>query len=522
MKNILFRLFLLFIISTVAGNCYAQDTLRLSSQSEVDSIFEQLNTKQNVVLLVAPGVYWLDDPDDSQIRMNDNGKGTPYAKIITTPEIRIIGTDSNPENTIFAVNRGQTQGAIGNFTMLLFRSRRIYTENITYGNYCNVDLVYPRNPSLNREKRNTAIVQAQLAHCWGTDTIMARNCQFISRLNMNNFTGARYAEFHNCYMECTDDALAGNSLYKNCKLTFFSSKPFYATGQGATFDDCDIYLLTHGTQYFTKATSPVSLINTRLHCDHDIRLAWCKDNDPSICHAENVTLNRKPAEFDSSYHKFVLEKKKLYNYGQQEIVNGNRWTFSAFETADTRFYDWHIDTTVPVWYYGNACDGAEGHEGYVQDQKGARLIISPCNSKKTFKGISFTACPCKSAGQGFGSALGQYMDICIGMDVEKLNGWGLRIQRTPDYDHAVEVKLIEYNNGKVTAISKAEKCELFLSECHISVKYSGKKLSAVITHEGKEQMLSLDGVNLNKGDIMIQHTGSVGASACLIKDIEPF
>ena len=493
------------------------DTVCLRSQSEVDAVFSRLCTMKKAVLLVAPGVYWLDDPDDKTIRMTDNGKGTPYAKVITTPEISIIGMDRDAGNTVFAVNRGQTQGAIGNFTMLLFRSRKIHTANITYGNYCNVDLTYPADTSKNRMKRSAAIVQAQIAHCWDTDTIVAENCRFISRLNMNNFTGARYGEFRNCYMECTDDALAGNAIYKRCQLTFFSSKPFYSTGQGATFQDCDITILTQGRQYFTKATSPVTLINTRLHCNHEVSLAWCKDNDPSICHAENVTLNGKEALFDNTFHRFVLNKEKLYNYGQQETIDGNLWTFSAYETADTRFYDWHIDTMAPVWYYGNACDGAEGQQGYVQDQKGARLIITP--AKQSASGIMFTACPCKSAGQGFGSALGQYMDICLGMDMETLTGYGLRLQRTPDYDHAVEASLIEYSHGAVSAITQPEKCSLFISECIISVEYNEQGLTATISHDGQQQRLNSNIIS-HHGQFLIQHTGSVGASACLIKDIK--
>ena len=64
-------------------------------------------------------------------------------------------------------NRGQTQGAVGNFTMFHFSGDNISILNITLGNYCNVDLTYPLNPKLNRKKRNDAIVQAQLAICNG-------------------------------------------------------------------------------------------------------------------------------------------------------------------------------------------------------------------------------------------------------------------------------------------------------------------------------------------------------------------
>ena len=38
--------------------------------------------------------------------------------------------------------------------------------------------------------------------------------------------------------------------------------------------------------------------------------------------------------------------------------------------------------------------------------------------------------PTKTAGQGFGSATGQYMDVCLKFDTRSLTGYGLRIIRT--------------------------------------------------------------------------------------------
>lgn len=526
-KTILLLFSLLITTSFIAK---AQDTLHLSKQDDVEKVFEILNKPIDnknalTVLLIAPGVYWLDNPDDKAIRTNPKGEGTPYAVKINRPNLKIIGTDPNPENTILAVNRGQTQGAIGNFTMILFNGEKLYTENITYGNYCNVDLVYPKDPSKNRKKRNQAIVQAQLAHCYETDSVTAKNCRFISRLNLCNFTGARHAEFYNCYMECTDDALAGNSIYKNCKFTFYSSKPFYATGKGTVFDDCDIHVKTKGIQYMTKATSPVTLINTRFHCDHPIKFGWCKDNDPSICKAVNVTLNGKKVKFDDKKHIFKVEKLEMLD-GSKKIGNATYY-FDAYETADTRSHNWTVDTNIPSWYYGTAQDGAEGHKGYVQNQKGARLTITPDNNGKAAKNtasISLTACPCKSAGQGFGSALDQYMDICLGMDMQTITGYGLRIQRTPEYDHAVVVSLIRYDAGIVTHLTEPQKCVLYKTPCKISVSLKAGALTAKIKRNKDVQEIIKEGIpcssNLSQQQFLIQHTGSVGASATLLKDIK--
>ena len=63
---------------------------------------------------------------------------------------------------MIAANKGQSHGCIGNYTMLHFEGDGLYLENLTIGNYCNVDLEYPLDPSKNRPKRCKAVTQAQL------------------------------------------------------------------------------------------------------------------------------------------------------------------------------------------------------------------------------------------------------------------------------------------------------------------------------------------------------------------------
>lgn len=251
----------------------------------------------NVTLLVAPSVYWLDDPDDPEVR-KDKG-GTPYAVKIECESLSIIGLSKSPDNIVFAINRGQTQGAVGNFTMFHFAGTSLTTENITYGNYCNVDLEYKRNPSFNCKKRKDAIVQAQIGICTGTDKLYANNCNFISRLNLCPFVGARRSLYQNCYFECTDDALSGSAVYLDCSFTFFSSKPFYSTAEtGAVFINCDITSLCSGTQYFTKVPGQVTVIDTRFKCDNPLDIQWTRDLSDIICFQHNVTLNGKPYFID--------------------------------------------------------------------------------------------------------------------------------------------------------------------------------------------------------------------------------
>ena len=266
---------------------------------KVFDAFEKINSIGNkAILLVAPSVYWLDDPDDPSIRSDE--EGTPFAVRLHCDSLSIIGLSENPQEIVFAVNRGQTQGAIGNFTMFRFSGSSLELKNITFGNYCNVDLIYQRNQNFNRQKRKDAIVQAQIGICDKTDRLYAENCHFISRLNLCPFVGARRSLYDNCYFECTDDALSGSAIYLDCRFTFFSSKPFYSTAEtGVVFLNCDINCLGSGVQYFTKVPGQVTAIDTRFHSEKPIDIKWTRDASDIVCRQENISLNGEPYIIDA-------------------------------------------------------------------------------------------------------------------------------------------------------------------------------------------------------------------------------
>ena len=507
------------VVSTIifAVNAWGQTTIKVTTQKELLDAFGTINAQpdNDWCVEIAPGVYWLDDPDDPTIRKSEGDP--PCACIIRCNNLTLKGTDSNPQNTVLAVNRGQTQGAIGNFTMFIFYCKNINAENLTFGNYCNVDLDYPLNPSLSRKKRAEAIVQAQLALCSGTDSVNIKNCHFISRLNLCNFTGAKNATFENCHLECTDDALA-EGIYNHCHLTFYSSKPFYTTSKGAWFNDCDIDIMTKGTQYFTKSPGPIHLKDVRLHSKNKIQLAWCKYNNPEICSAENVTLNGKPAKIDNQ--PWIPVEQIHEKVGARKVEGGYVYVFDSYKPADTKEYSWQPNPQADSWYWGTAIDGAEGHKGLVQNQRGARIHITPQDKNEKITRASLKVMPCKSAGQGFGSATGQYMDVCIGMDMQTLTGYGLRIERTPNYDHAVEISLIKYKNGSTEHITVPVKCEQYKTPCIINIEYKNDKLTASLKNSKTQKLAaSIRWDNIGQS-FMLQHTGTVGASATLIEEIK--
>lgn len=256
--------------------------------------FKTGTPEQPMKLYIAPWVYWIDDPDDPYIR---GSKGEyPFGMVITCPYLQIEGLNPDPRAVVLASARGQTQGAIGNFTMFDLTGDGMRFENLTMGNFCNIDLEYPLKPELGRKKRNSAITQAHVAYCHG-DRVVARNVHFLSRLNMCPLAGAKRILFENCHMESTDDALTSTGLYVGCTLGFYGQKPFYNSDRGgAIFLDCDFYV-EHETprQYFCKAQNPLSVVDCRYHSRGHLYAGWTHTPaDWLRCYQYNIKANGQP------------------------------------------------------------------------------------------------------------------------------------------------------------------------------------------------------------------------------------
>lgn len=261
-----------------------------------------------MTLYIAPYVYWVDDPDDPAVREPATGS-IPYGQTVKCNWLRFYGLTDDPVNVVLACRRGQTQGAVGNFTMFHFDGDGIRSENITFGNYCNVDLEFPLSPELNRSKRSSTVTQAQLIIC-NSDKVLARNTRFISRLNLCPFAGAKRALFDRCYFESTDDALCGTGVYLNSRFTFFSSKPFHHTqGTGAVFLNCDFDILTKQKQYLTKVSSPVTIVDSRFRSSSEpLCLGWTQDPvDDLRCYQYNVSLNGSPVFINADKPEVTID-----------------------------------------------------------------------------------------------------------------------------------------------------------------------------------------------------------------------
>lgn len=751
-----------------------------------------------MILYLAPWVYWIDDPDDPQVRVPKSGD-VPFGLEIECEWLKFYGLADDPQNVVLAANRGQTMGAKGNFTLFNIKGNGLSAENVTFGNYCNIDLEYPLNLRLNRKKRGSAIVQAQLVFSDG-DKVVARNTNFISRLNLGPFWGSKRTLFDGCHFESTDDALNGSAVYLNCTFDFFSGKPFYrAIGTGTVFLNCDITSYTRGKQYFTKAGGQVAVVDTRFHSESLSSIGWqdqpawearnyqynvslngelislslqhtyatvdmegklvldayrfkynnkvvyntynllkgdddwdpmgikemvqkaeaqtgkvysnlptrllivptrdtietgkdtlllqsvvnkfgndevkgekinwslapefdelidlidfkdgtCQiiptnENDEtkeivitastssglkaaSVLYVSPLILDapefvKKPkilikekgvldityeldmhfedqslitwyrctdkggsnaikvavSRFNQSKLKYHLSggdvgyfimatvspnhlrctpgdpvasifrhrisQKDIYTpkieyqvdlkslpTSYQPLVKPGFWTVDGYKPNDTNEYDWSVDNEKDPWYYGVGINGAANDTGLIQAQKGARLRFTPVENDFGDMKISFTACPAKTAGQGFSSAKAQYMDICIKFDTERLNGYALRLIRTTKYHNAIDCILMKYENGIAEPVSRPVSTSCYRTPCYITLEVKGNNLFARMEspadyYRSDNQPEVLTKVTIETpiipngyGGIGFQHTGSVGSGATLVKDLK--
>ena len=758
--------------------------------------FKSGTETEPMTVYIAPYVYWVDNPDDPEVRKPLPGQSAPFALIVNCQWLKLVGLSTNPENVVLAVNRGQSQGANGNFTLMEYHGDGLQLHNMTVGNYCNIDLVYPLKPALNRERRTNAITQAQLILAYG-DKNQAHNVRFLSRLNLNPIFRSKRTLFNKCYFEMTDDSLCDSGVYLDCAFTFYGSKPFGSTQPfgGAAFLNCDFYLETTKFQYLVKSHGPVTLIDTRYHSTNPVYIGWTQD--PTVerrFYQSNVTLNGAPFtvgannpdntvdisndpllnaykvaigdrviyntynllagddgwdpmgvrrdildaethlkttlkeipvylglnintdtlragqfgrtitafsklhggydanipnltwEYDPSLFKLIgdnsqkliysinesdstcastirvtsdlgLEAAKVLvaepmmldapafisspklmleyegklkldyildlkgrddmstitwyrcsslndsnpipvkitrfnnpikqyqltandvghcimaeispkhirsNYGETvkvywdnrvekgDVKNTNRyytdftdfpetqqpqiipgfWTVDGYKPKDTAYYaDWRADS-IRNWCYGKGMDAARGYSGLLQSARGARLMFTPVDNSYGDMCINLELAPCKGVAQGFGSATGQYMDICIKFDTRTLTGYGLRIIRTTKYHNAVDFYLVKYNNGETTQISKALSGICYLPLCTVTVMTKGNKISAKVVTTA--EMRKTDDKELHKsinleaimdepnsfGGVAIQHTGTGWSNSTLLQSLQ--
>lgn len=250
---------------------------------------------------IAPHVYWIHNPDS--VNTTD-----AWGMHIKCANLHITGLTDDARNVVIAGNYGHNEGYDGgNWTMFDVKGDGLELKNLTFGDYCNVDLDYPLDPSQSRKKRTDNVTQGQIASYNG-DKLYCNNVRFISRLNMMPFNNSQRALYVNCHMESTDDSLNGSSgaVYVGCDFEFYASKP-WGGSSGVTLLDCDMKLChinkesDKDTQYLAKGAGRFNVIDSRFSGEAAVAdIGWSDIlSDTYRSYYSNVTYNGQQIKMDN-------------------------------------------------------------------------------------------------------------------------------------------------------------------------------------------------------------------------------
>ena len=127
------RLLLLWALLPVMALAQSLDSLHIIVDAEASSEnpyvyktfqeaaahFQDGTPEHPMTVYVRPGVYWIDDPDDSTVKVGKDGR-EPFGMTIRCQYLNLVGLGAHAEDVVLASQRGQMQGAVGNFTMFDF------------------------------------------------------------------------------------------------------------------------------------------------------------------------------------------------------------------------------------------------------------------------------------------------------------------------------------------------------------------------------------------------------------------
>ena len=292
-----------------------------------------------MTVYVAPYVYWIDDPAATDTVQKTEGYSVPYGMVVNSEYLTIKGLTGNPDNVVLAGNRGQSHASNGNYTMFRFNcSGALTVKNITIGNYCSVDLDYPLMSELNQAKRTETITQAQLADVSG-DKVVADNCNFISRLNLDPINGASRSLYNNCHFESTDDALNANAVYVGCDFDFYGNRPLYSSyGTGSTFLGCTfnckiLNVEAEPTQFFTKEGGTITAVDCVYNSNLSvpISIGWTKTPSTSLkCYQSNIIHNGQSITIGGEGAKETVDITGKSVLDAYKIVSGGKTYYNTY------------------------------------------------------------------------------------------------------------------------------------------------------------------------------------------------
>ncbi len=282
---------------------------------------------QPTYIYIAPDVYWM------------NGTETDRGLYIDKDWVHLVGLSEDPHGVVLADNRGHTIGAYSTAgsspaETLFVTGTGFAAENLTIGNYCNVDLVYPSDPRENRAKRSNTITQAYAIGAasdeQALDRFVFRNVRFIGMLDTLALADVERAYFDEVYVQGTDDFIGGGQMhvFEHSVIRSYSSKPLVTAGHdGTAFIDSrwEVVFEDPGELWLSKRSSTFFLNNVDFvdRTGHLQAIHWSPYPEPGInSYQYGVTLNGAPYRLLPKASGVPLSDEQAAAYTSAHLLAG--------------------------------------------------------------------------------------------------------------------------------------------------------------------------------------------------------
>lgn len=301
------------------ANPYVAATLQTLGELSPDR--RTLTLPAGTVVYIAPGVYWTDETYRQGFPFDDSGFVIAPPNVgltILGDNISFIGLTDNADDVRICGNRGEGGarglGANGSWYTLAV-STGFHAENVTFANYAQEDLIYPRDPAQNISKRIDSKNHAEVLQgaTRDIDRMEFRNVRFVGFLNMMAGFSPQRAYFKDCFFQCTDDSIFGGriNVYEHCTFHHFGNHPTWsgaAAGGINVLLDCELVgmpQMTETTLSLAKNASPgngaqASAIYALIDCHFSGRVAnvvWenhVREDARYAVHGNTIGPERRP------------------------------------------------------------------------------------------------------------------------------------------------------------------------------------------------------------------------------------
>ncbi|CAM3546225.1 LysM peptidoglycan-binding domain-containing protein [Marinicrinis lubricantis] len=326
---------------------YKFRTLHAAIAAAVDGTEEE-----PMVIYIEPDVYQM------------NGTLTDRGLYIDKDWVSLIGLSSDARDVVLADNRGHMIGAqspsgSSPAETLFVTGTGFRAENLTIGNYCNVDLIYPMDPSKNQSKRSSTITQAYAIGAGNSektlDKFVFKNVRFISMLDTLALGSVERVYIEDSYIQGTDDFMGGGDIHviNNSTLHLYSGKPIYAAGRnGMAFIDSkwEVDFADKGDLTLAKNSSTLYLINNSFE---DLNgtlnsIRWAPYPAGHVkSYASNITLDGKPYTILPEESGIDLNVEQLKAYSVYSLLKGSDgWDPAGDKEQYTAYSDLPVNITI--------------------------------------------------------------------------------------------------------------------------------------------------------------------------------